>query len=691
MESEIEIRKYFRIFWRRKWIAIGSVVSIVAITFLLTQRMEKVYISSAKVLIKKPPIITQGTRIIEEATSMATYLEILRSRDMMKPVAEKLKEAQPSLSIFSSSDPVGALLGHISTRPIRDANIIVITTSDRTPQGAMLMANTVSECFTLESANLAKARIRETKHFIEASLPVAQERLQEYENILKEFKQKHHIISDKTGSSIEGHISKLESERNSLISDIKMKKGTLKALKEELGRQNEALKSSLASVENVSLSTLRGDIVRLSQDKMLYLQAGMSEDHPKIVGIEGRISRIRNEIEEKVIGREGESMLMIDPFEMVSTISRRIIEGRFGLLELETKIAAIEEMLSEYRKKQEEFPDKELELAAIERAYKFNESLYGNLLQRYEEAKLAEISEVGDIVVIEMARLPPGPIFPNVKRNIIFGLIFGLGIGIAGMIIAEYTDTTIREVSDVEKYISTPVIGVVPLYSGEIVSNDMKDKFIIEVYKRIRTNLKFLIVDGNPPKTLLLTSAIEGEGKTIQVANLGIVLAGGGKRVLLVDTDLRKPTLYRLFNIERKPGLTDFLVGDVEMDGVIKSTDIDNLFIIPSGSSPVSPPELLDSERMRKIIEDARSSYDIVIFDSPPVLTCTDAPILSSMVDGVILVVEMKGPRRELVSSARMSLHDVKARVLACILNKASKGDHYGSYHYYYGYGYGYK
>ncbi len=668
---------------------LASVASIVTITYFLTQRMERRYVSSARVLIKPAPAITHGTRILQEVTSLATYLEILKSRDMIESVVEKLREDESGLSIFAFPDPVWKLSTRITARSIRPANIIVITVTDVTPRGAMVMANAVSQSFAMESADLARARVMEKKRFIEASLPLARESLDEAESALKEFKLKHHIISGAGGTTIEKHVADLSAEKKRILAEIRMKEESLVALKKEIEKQNEALGVSLASIEDVPLSLLRDDLFRLSQEKRLYLQAGLSPTHARIVEIEDKMERIRTEIEERVRGRKGDALLIVDPLEMIKDISKKIVDIEFELLELGTKLKVTDEMLDEYRKELEKFPEKEFELAALERAYEFSAGLSTTLLEKYEEARFAEVSEVGDIVVIEEARLPTAPVFPNVRRNILFAIVFGLGLGIAGVILAEYADTTVREVSEIEKQLSMPAIGVVPLYRGGLISDDMKEKSILETFKRIRTNLKFLTVDGGSPKTVLITSTLEDEGKTLLTANLGVVLAGGGKRVLIVDGDMRKSTIHRLFGMNSKPGLTDLLIGDVGLDEVVRETSVENLFILPAGSVSPSPPELLDSDRMKKIVGEIKLSYDNILIDSAPVLFCTDSLILASMTDGVILVVQMRGPRRERIISAIGSLRDVEANILACILNKAAKSDYYGSYHYYHGYGYG--
>ncbi|MCK4255833.1 polysaccharide biosynthesis tyrosine autokinase [candidate division WOR-3 bacterium] len=686
MDGEIDIRRYLRLFWRRKWIILGSLACLMAVTFFLTQRMPKIYQASSKVLIKQPPSVVRGTRIIEEITSIDTYLEIIKSRDMMEFVVAKLNENKEKLPLLSVSDPASDVRSRTIINTIRAANIIIITVKYLSPEGAMILSNTISTCFSEQSANLAKAKIKEKKSFIEAQLPLSRGRLEECERALEKFKRKHHLLSETGGALIQNQIAELENERNTIIIEIRMKEEALKNLEKELERQNEALFTSLTSIQNVSINTLRDELLKLNQERMLYIQAGLTTDHPTIIEITDRIERTREEIEKRLIDREGNELLMLDPLDMVKDISQRIIHTRLGLLDIRAKLSATDELLKEYRERLEKYPEKEYELAALQRSYQFNEGVYTMILQRYEEVKLAEVSEVGSVMVIEKARLPKGPVSPDMNRNILFAFIFGLGLGVAAAVFVEYLDTSIKETSDIERWFSMPVIGVVPTYGGGITYDDIKEQSIGEVYKRIRTNLKFLRSGDESPRTLMITSSTQGEGKTTVVANLAVALARGKKRVLLIESDLRKPALHRLFEVDRKPGLVEYLVDDAASDEIIRGSNIENLSILPAGATPISPPELLDSNRMRELVIKMASDFDIVLFDSPPVLPCTDALILGSMLDGVILVVQIKGPRRELIASAQSALVGVGAKILGTILNRGSKEDYYGLYHYYYGY-----
>jgi capsular exopolysaccharide synthesis family protein len=214
---------------------------------------------------------------------------------------------------------------------------------------------------------------------------------------------------------------------------------------------------------------------------------------------------------------------------------------------------------------------------------------------------------------------------------------------------------------------------------------------VAEAYRTLRTNLQFSQLD-RPIKTILITSSIRGEGKTTTSVNLGIILAQTGKKILIVDTDLRRPRIHRAFNTGRDVGLTNLLMGESTLDDVVIPADVPNLWILPSGPLPPNPAELVATERMRSLINYMSSKYDIVLFDSPPLVAVTDAALLATEVDGLLLVVEAGALPRELLKQGLDRLNNVKANILGTILNNVNlqKGSYYYYYYHYYHYDYAY-
>lgn len=322
-------------------------------------------------------------------------------------------------------------------------------------------------------------------------------------------------------------------------------------------------------------------------------------------------------------------------------------------------------------------------IAALQQKLTTYQSTYASLLTTVQGG-------VNYISVVEPAVTPTGPISPRVGYIVTLASAIGLILAVSGALLIEYLDDTIKTPDDVTQTINLPTLGAVTRIEGasiedKLVAADHPRSPVSEAYRSLRTNLQFSAVD-KPLKTLLVTSANPIEGKSLTVANLGVVMAQAGHSVVLIDADLRRPTLHRIFGLTKEEGLTNALLqGNPSPDGYLQATKVENLRVLTSGPLPPNPSELLSSERMRKLIEHLKGQADVLLFDSPPSLAVTDAAVLSSQVDGVLLVVDAGACRRDLAARAVEGLSKVGGNVLGAVLNKLSpRGSGYYYYYYYY-------
>jgi len=297
------------------------------------------------------------------------------------------------------------------------------------------------------------------------------------------------------------------------------------------------------------------------------------------------------------------------------------------------------------------------------------------------------------VEVVGGPRLNPAPVEPRPVRNLTLAALLGLMMGTAVAVLREVLDTSVKSGDLLGELSGSPVLGTVP-YDGSA----RKEPLIVaggaqsvraEAYRRVRTNLQFVDVD-DPVRTIVVTSAVPGEGKSITASNLAISFAEAGKRILLMDADLRMPRVAEYLGLEGAAGLTNVLAGQVSVTDVVQPWGRGGLWVLPSGSVPPNPSELLGSQQMAELLDSFRARFDAVILDAPPLLPVTDAAVVAGRVDGAILVTRCGRTTRAQVGAATDALRAVGARVLGCVLNMVpTKGE--GSYYgYNYGYGYGY-
>lgn len=303
--------------------------------------------------------------------------------------------------------------------------------------------------------------------------------------------------------------------------------------------------------------------------------------------------------------------------------------------------------------------------------------------------------KANNINIQDMADKPIVPIKPKKLMNVIIAIIIGLFGGIGIVFFFEYLDDTIRGIEDAEKLVSWPILGTIPDMNGSGKKTEVdKDLFvninpkdpISEAYKSIRTKILFSSTEEHPLKAVLLTSPGPQEGKTTTICNLGIAMAQNKKKVLLVDADMRKPRLHEVFNKENDTGLSSFLCGQAGMDEIMQKTEIENVSLVSGGTIPPNPSELLMTNKMKEFIAKAREKFDMVLLDSPPIAILTDAAIISSIADGVILVIESgKTSKRTLLHVSKL-ISGAKTKVIGTILNKISvTSSNYYYYAHYYG------
>lgn len=382
--------------------------------------------------------------------------------------------------------------------------------------------------------------------------------------------------------------------------------------------------------------------------------------------------------------------------------SGRAQSSRDKLAELiaavEGEIGRTNESISNLRSSTNTTPasEKEAQLAALQAELSRYQSEYSTLLKSFDEMRLAESRSINTVAVAEPAIAPLAPIRPRPQTDTLLGAIVGLMLGVGIAFLLEYLDDTVKSPEDVERVAGVATLAQVRRFqrkgdddgwdAGLVAKRNPKSPFV-ESYRVLRTNLQYSTVD-NPPRTLMVTSALAGEGKTTTAGNLAVIMAQAGKRVIIVDADLRRPALHKILGIQNSVGLTSALVnGELSIAAVVQPTSIEGVQAVTSGPRPPYPAELLGSTRMGHVVSALAEMADVVILDTPPVLFATDACALSDRVDGVVVVTEAGKTRVDALAKAVEALMTVRQNVTGVVINKMSQSGH-GYYPGYYRKGY---
>jgi tyrosine-protein kinase Etk/Wzc len=349
-------------------------------------------------------------------------------------------------------------------------------------------------------------------------------------------------------------------------------------------------------------------------------------------------------------------------------------------------------------------PAKERELVRLTRLFKVNADIYTFLLQKHEEARIAKASTISNIDIVDPAIIPDKPVKPKKFLYLFFGLLAGGMLGVIVAFFQEYLDDTIKDAEMVKRELLLPLLAVIPYIptpEGDrerekhitLIAHYDPKSTISESFRSLRTSIHFSGV-SKKRQVLMVTSSLPYEGKTTIIGNLAVILSQTGARVLLLDCDLRRPSLHRLYGRPKAPGLTELLAGDNNIESIIHNTGIPGLDFISAGTTPPNPAELLGSDQMKKLIQSFRESYDTILIDAPPVLAVTDALLLSAMTDMVFMVLELGRVPIKAADHAREVLQNVGAPIAGFVLNdktehRLERYGYYGEKYYRYGY-YGY-
>lgn len=335
---------------------------------------------------------------------------------------------------------------------------------------------------------------------------------------------------------------------------------------------------------------------------------------------------------------------------------------------------------------------RQVEIKRLENILVQYQNSYAGLLRNYETLRLSEAQMVNTVTVVEAAELPRYPVGPNRLTNTLLAAVVGLALAVGVAFLVEYLDDTLKTSEDIQSVLSLPTLGSIArinpaqsLADTLIVAAHPKSH-IAEAYRVLRTNIEFSSVD-KPVRTLMITSSSPTEGKSTTVANLAIAMAEAGKRVILVDSDLRRPVQHKLFQVPNGAGLTTLLMTDTpRIAEFLTPTTVENLRLLTSGPIPPNPAELLGSQRMARAIQLFQEQADVVLFDSPPALAVTDAAVLGARIDASLLVVDAGATRRGEAERAKETLEQVGVPLLGAVLNRLKPGRGRQGYYYYYYY-----
>lgn len=723
VDDENPIHRYIDVLLRRKKVIIAFFAIVLVTTLIGTVSTEPVYKATAKVEISlENPKVVNFDQVVEVETQSKEFYEtqylLLKSKALAKQVVEKLNLAQhpeynpedqtpgildrikygiigtisgaisgvKNLFIRPEADTepgpddlyisemtrqdnlVNAFVGGLTITPVGNSRLVDISFESHDRKLAADAVNTLSDTFIEWLLNRKLDATKQGRDFLKKQIEQAQSNLEQSEEKLNEFAKSNDIVSLEQTMNITYHTF-------AQLNDALAKAETERIEKESLYKHVMAGNTdSLPLVVNDPyIQNLKAEHAK-ARSEYSQMSATFKSGYPKLKELGAKVSELQRKIDEAQ-GSVANS---------VKSDYEAALKKEESLRESYGKQKVLASALN----------DKSIEYNILQREVDSNETIYNTLLQRLKETEVSSAIKASNIQVVDYAQIPLFPFKPNVTLNLLFACIIGLGGGVLIAFIIEYFDNTIKSPEEIRDKMKFPVLGgVFEAKQTDSLAAPVEKTFLMdprshiaEAFRTIRTSL-LLSTPGKPPRSILVTSCFPAEGKTTVSINLASSFAQAGSKVLLLEADLRRPRIGNVLG-NNGYGLSSYLTGNAVLEDVVTHGEIPNMFVLPVGPIPINPAELLGSSQMKELMDTLTQEYDYIIVDGPPALGFVDSHILSSLVDGVAVVVRAGKTPRTSIRDLIDKLWNLRANFLGVIVNGIELNQnsyYYKSYNYYYG------
>ena len=712
------LRDYLRVLIKRIWIVVGTLAIVFGATLIATLRATPIYDAMGSIAINKPdPMLTNlrdgnNTMDYYDPTDLDTEVRILRSDLLALQVIKQLNldrlpefgghggPTSSSLEMTTDtlqpdSERANVLLGAFkgSLRVLLEPNTRIIDVHFRSPNKELSarVVNTLANTYIEQNFKTRFESTMQASDWLSRQLVDLQMKVETSQEKLVKYQKEHQILGiDEKQNITTAKLDELNKELTIAESE-RMEKESIYQLA-AAGDTESAAAVANGAAQNKDFANTSGLLDKLQAQKAdLQIQSAQlgtqfGPAYPKISQINNQLHEIDAQIQAEM-----------------KKVAGRLRGDYLASLQRENMLHAAFE---QQKQQENKLNESSIEYSLLKRDFETNRTLYEGLLQKLKEAGVTAGLRSNNIREVDVARTPGGPAEPNIPRNLGFAFVLGLTSGIGLAFLLEGIDNTVRTPEQAQAISGLPSLGMIPLGSKnnaergakagpglmvaaskeavELITQSRPQSQMAESYRALRTSL-LLTSLGAPPKTILITSALPREGKTTTSINTAIVLAQKGVRVLLIDADLRRPSIHKTLGMGQRVGLSNVLTGGATLQqATMRSPVLPNLYVLPAGTPPPNPAELMASVQMNDMLTQLRDQYDHIVVDTPPTLSVTDAVVLSTRADAVVLVIRSAQTTKPALRRARDILAQVNARVSGVLLNAVNLDS--PDYYYYYEY-----
>jgi succinoglycan biosynthesis transport protein ExoP len=657
--DEIRFADVLRIMHRRRRLIAAVIGAAVATAVAYNRLATPMYEARARLLLEATsPEVVPFRAITEDQGRMdyyVTQLEVLRSRALARKTLERLQLL--STDTVRQSRQIDELLGVLTVTPVRsdlgESRVINVTLRSEDPKQAATLANGLAQTYVDQNLGDRRQGSRDASEWLNQRLTELRSDLNSSEGALQRYREEQNLVSL-------GEQQNIVVDKLAQISAALTTARTAKMGQQAIYQQLKSMQESAVPLDNFSpiltntfIQGLKAEIAGLQRERGQMVDR-LGDLHPDMIKVNTALAaaerRLKDEMAKVVEGVQND-------FRAAEANEKSLASA---LEQQKGEVLGLNKKLIGY--------------SALQRDAASTQQMFEAVRQRVKETELTGELQSNNAKILDVAEVPGGPVSPRIEVNLLIALMGGGFFALCLAFGVEYRNQHIADPGDIAEALGLPLLGVAPLIpqlNNREVTLDALPSSFREAIRGIRTRI-FLSPLAAAARSLVVTSTNTGEGKTVVATNLAISLAMAGRRVLLVDADLRRPQLHRLFNIPRSPGLSDVMAGEVKpSEGVLQASPVPGLFVLASGAQVASPTDLLDRELLTRLIQGFNKIFDVVVLDGPPVMAVADASIIANAASSVLFVVSSGTTSREEAQVALDQLGSVQGHVIGVVLNRA--------------------
>lgn len=706
--NHINLEKYWLIL-KRRWLTTTVVIgSVFGLTGLVTFSQKPVYQAHGKLLLKQQSGSSSLTGLSQNvgelngltntSNPIETEAEVIRSNPLIKETIDRVqlrgKNGKPL--------EINAFLTNLNVTGVQGTDVMEISYKSGDPEQAAAVVNYLMSAYLENNIQVNRADVTAAKKFLRKQLPQIEDRVVRAEAALRRFKDANQVVSLQEEAKVGVEALK------ELTAEIARVQGQLEGTKSRSkGLQNQLELTSKQAANLTSLSQSSGVQQMLTeyqkvQGELAVARTRLTEQHPTVINLINEEQALKEQLEKRVVNTLGTRVSISDKNlqigELKQTLTAQLIQSEVEKLALEQQVGVLRKTFLTYNARMKALPRLEQSQQALQRKLQVAQSTYQQVLKQLQEVEVVEQQQLGNARIVSQALVPQDSISPKIKINLILGGFLGVLLGTGAALLMEIIDTVVRDIEQAKRLLGLPLLGTIPLVGEKNKKNKSiwqgREELLVlnnpyspvnRAFEMLQANLSFTVSDKEL-QVIAVTSSCPNEGKSFVCANLAVAISQLGKRVLLIDGDMRRPRQHKIWQLPNFSGLSNILVNQAQLPLSVQEALV-TLDVLTVGQLPPNPVAILDSQRMATVVKEAAANYDFVIIDTPALTAVADALVIAKFVDGVLMVVRPGEVETGAVRTAKSALGQSRVNVLGMIVNGVSGGSSYGgnysSSHYY--------